>query len=164
MATDNLENLMQAMERERAAFDRYVLGQRDFGEALMKRDWPALERAMANLGTEAAAISDAEVARSSAETFFRLEKGIISEGLSHIALAIPEPKRGLFTDLHRSLKVAAMRAKLENEGLGDYAIASRDLLGAVLDELFPEKKGKIYGPSGRAIQRGHDSLVLNTAL
>ncbi len=57
-----------------------------------------------------------------------------------------------------------MRAKLENAALGDYAAASRDLLGAVLDELFPEKKGRIYGRSGRTIQPGHDSLLLNTAL
>jgi hypothetical protein len=57
-----------------------------------------------------------------------------------------------------------MRARLENEGLGDYAMASRDLLGAVLEELFPDKKGKIYGRSGKAIQRGHDALLLNTAL
>ncbi len=57
-----------------------------------------------------------------------------------------------------------MRAKLENAALGDYAAASRDLLGAVLDELFPEKKGKIYGRSGRTIQPGHDALLLNTAL
>ena len=61
-------------------------------------------------------------------------------------------------------QVAAMRVRLENAAIGDYAKSSGELLGEVLRELFPDKKGKIYGPSGRAVEPGHDAILLNTAM
>ena len=164
MASENFQNLMSAIEREAASFEAYVEGQRDFALALRERDWPALERAMAELEAKATLIMEAEASRAAAETFVRLEYGLLEEGITRLALFFPEPARSDLIDLHRRLRIAAMRAKLENAALGDYAAASRDLLGAVLDELFPEKKGRIYGRSGRTIQPGHDALLLNTAL
>ena len=62
---------------------------------------------------------------------------------------MPEPERGELTDLYRRLKLAAMRAKFENASAGDYAAGNRDLLRAVLEELFPEKKHRMYGKSGQ---------------
>jgi len=164
MSKLNLEGLMGAMRREAEAFDHYVEGQREFEKAMLARDWPGLERAMARLEGSSAEITDAEATRASFETFYRLETGIMTGSTTALAFAIPEPERSAFTDLHRRLRVAAMRARLENDSLGEYATASRNLLGAVLEELFPEKKGRMYGKSGRTVQPGHDALVLNTAL
>jgi hypothetical protein len=164
MGTDNLQSLIAAIERESASFDAYVEGQRIFGTALRARDWPGLEKAMAVLEAQAERIMEAEADRAAAETFVRLEFGILEEGLHRIALVAPEPMRSRLLDTHRRLRIGAMRARLENTALGDYAAASRDLLGSVLEELFPEKRGRIYGRSGKAIQPGHDALLLNTAL
>jgi hypothetical protein len=77
---------------------------------------------------------------------------------------VPEPERTQLTDLFRRLKLAAMRAKFENASAGDYAQGNRDLLRAVLEELFPEKKHRMYGRSGKPVQPDLDALLLNTAL
>ncbi len=164
MASDKLQILLNAIEREASSFEAYVEGQHAFSKALGLRDWPALERAMAELEAKAGLIMEAESARAAAETFVKLEFGILDEGIDRIAFTVPEPTRSVLIDLHRRLRIAAMRARLENSALGDYAAASRELLGAVLEELFPEKKGKIYGRSGRTIQSNHDAILLNTAL
>ena len=81
-----------------------------------------------------------------------------------VALLISEPERSELTDLYRRLKLAAMRAKFENASAKDYAMGNRDLLRAVLEELFPEKKHRMYGKSGKTIQPDLDALLLNTAL
>jgi hypothetical protein len=57
-----------------------------------------------------------------------------------------------------------MRAKFETFSAGEYAVGNRDLLKAVLEELFPEKKHRMYGKSGKAVQPDLDALLLNTAL
>jgi hypothetical protein len=164
MAHEKLETLMTAMEREAEAFDNCIEAQRKFAQALESRDWPGLTRAMEALEERSREISRVEADRITAESFMRLDLGLERGGILEIAMAISEPERTRLTDLHRRLRISAMRVRLENGSLGDYAAASRSLLGTVLEELFPEKKGNIYGKSGRVVHPGHDAILVNTAL
>jgi hypothetical protein len=164
MTPDTVGTLAAAMGAEIACFEAYVAAQRSFAGAMRSRDWPALESAMGLLDELAAALADRESVRAECYERLRAELGCEVGGFYRLALLVPEPRRTDLTDLYRRLKIAAMRAKFENASAGDYAAGNRDLLRAVLEELFPEKKGRIYGRSGRALQPGLDSLLLNTAL
>ena len=62
------------------------------------------------------------------------------------------------------IKLAALRAKFEDASAGDYAAENKSFLKAVIEEIFPEKRCRIYGKSGRAVQPELDAIVLNTAL
>jgi len=164
MPEDSLSSLAVAMESEIAVFDAYVEGQKRFAGALRDRDWRGLQESMSLLESISLRLSEIEGIRVRAEAALRKKTGCTEEGFYRLALLVSEPERTRLTDLYRRLKIGAMRARFENETTGQYAEGSRDLLGSVLEELFPEKKGKIYGRSGRAVQAGHDALVLNTAL
>ncbi|HUX37713.1 MAG TPA: hypothetical protein VMV44_07385 [Rectinemataceae bacterium] len=164
MIADRLADLLSAMEREIAAFDACVAVQKEFSEAVEKRDWPGLETSMGRLDDRFAEIHRVETLRSDAETLLRNELGAPGTGIPSLLFLVPEPSRSLLSDMHRQLRVAAMRVRLENGSIGDYARANRNLLGEVLRELFPDKKGKIYGRSGRAVEPGHDAILLNTAM
>lgn len=164
MIADRLADLLAAMEREIAAFDACVAVQKEFSEAVQKRNWPGLEGSMARLDERFAEIRLVEAIRSEAEFRLREELGAQGTGIPSLLFLVPEPSRSLLSDLHRQLRVAAMRVRLENGSIGDYARANRSLLGEVLRELFPDKKGKIYGRSGRAVEPGHDAILLNTAM
>lgn len=161
---DSVGSLAAAMENEVAVFDAYVAGQKRFATALRDRDWRALQESMSLLESISLRLSEIEERRAAAEAALREATGCAEEGFYRLALLVPEPDRTNLTDLYRRLKIGAMRARFENETAGEYAEGSKQLLGSVLDELFPDKKGKIYGRSGRTIQAGRDALVLNTAL
>jgi hypothetical protein len=155
--------LSAAMSAEIACFEAYVVAQRSFTAAIRARDWTALQTAIGIQDDIARDIADEEAKRAEAFELLRAQTGDAG-GIYRVALLVPEPERSQLTDLYRRLKLAAMRAKFENASAGDYAAGNRDLLRAVLEELFPEKKHRIYGKSGRAVQPGLDALLLNTAL
>jgi hypothetical protein len=128
------------------------------------RDWTALETAISIQDDLTRAIAAKESQRAEAYELLRAQTGCDAGGIYRVALLVPEPHRSELTDLYRRLKLAAMRAKFENASAGDYASGNRELLRAVLEELFPEKKHRMYGKTGRAVQPDLDALLLNTAL
>ena len=160
---ETVHALSAAMTAEIACFEAYIAAQRSFSAAVKARDWIALQTAIGIQDDLAHAITDQEGARVEAFELLRAQTGCEAGGLYRVALLVGEPERSDLTDLYRRLKLAAMRAKFENASAGDYAAGNRDLLRAVLEELFPEKKHKIYGRSGKTVQPGLDAILLNTA-
>jgi hypothetical protein len=160
---DTVETLAFAMSDEIACFEAYVAAQRGFSAALRGREWPALQASMLELDALSSQLGERESVRAEAFEQLRAELGCDAGGMYRVALLVDEPMRTRLTDLYRQLKLSAMRAKFENASAGDYASGNRDLLKAVLDELFPEKKAHIYGRSGKKIQNGLDSVILNSA-
>lgn len=159
-----LAELFAAIEREIGGFEACVAVQKEFEKAIEDRNWLALQAAMASLDDRFSEIGRLEERRSSAEALLRADIGAPGEGIPGLLFHVTEPARSQLADLHRRLRVASMRVRLENAAIGDYARTSRELLGEVLRELFPDKKGKIYGRSGRAVEPGHDAILLNTAM
>ncbi len=163
-------SLAAAIEGEIAGFDAYVEAQKAFSAALRGRDWPALQETTNLLESLAAHLGEVEAARAEAEAALRAALGLQPrsegemEGFYRLISLLPEPERSALADLYRRLKICVMRAKFENRAAGDYATAQRALLGSVLEELFPEKKGRIYGRAGKTIQAGHDAILLDAAL
>jgi hypothetical protein len=161
---ENVFALTGAMSAEVGCFEAYVAAQRSFTSAMRARDWTALQLAIGIQDDLTRAIAAKESERAEAYERLRAQMGCEAGGIYRLALLIPEPERSELTDLYRRLKLAAMRAKFENASAGDYATGNRELLRAVLEELFPEKKHRMYGKSGKAVQPDLDALLLNTAL
>jgi hypothetical protein len=161
---DTIGALATAMKEEIACLEDYIGGQKAFAQALKDRDWRILQTTMDDLEGISRRLASIEEVRAEAESSLRAETECREQGFYRLAFMVCEPERTALTDLYRQLKISAMRAKFENGASGDYAEGNHVLLGAVLEELFPEKKGRIYGRSGHAVVSGHDSLLLNTAL
>ena len=164
MSQETVESLIAAMAAEVACFEAYVAAQRSFNTALHERDWVALQSAMGLVDDISHALAARESARAEVFELLRAELGCEASGLYRLALLVSEPQRSDLTDLYRKLKITAMRAKFEIASASDFASTNKNLMQAVLEELFPEKKGRIYGRSGKAVQPGMDSLVVNAAL
>jgi hypothetical protein len=156
--------LSNAMSAEIASFEAYVAAQRSFAETMRARDWSALQKAIGVQDEIARAIAEEEGRRTEFFELLRAQTSCEAEGMYRVALLVSEPERSQLTDLYRRLKLAAMRAKFENASAGDYAATNRNFIGAVLEELFPEKKCRIYGKTGKAVQPDLDALLFNTAL
>lgn len=160
---ETVETLAGAMRTEIACFEAFVAAERSFAGALRDRDWIALQTAMDMIDDIMRAVAEREGVRAEAFELLRSQLGSEDESFYRVALRVPEPKRSELTDLFRQLKLAAMRARFETAAANDYATSNRELLRAVLEELFPEKRGRIYGRSGQPVQPGLDALLLNRA-
>jgi ribosomal protein L16 Arg81 hydroxylase len=163
MPKETVETLAQAMRAEIACFEAFVAAERSFSSALRDRDWGALQTAMSLIDEITRALADREGVRAESFELLRSEVGCEEEGLYRVALCVEEPERSELTDLFRRLKIAAMRARFESAATNDYATSNRELLRAVIEELFPEKRGRIYGRSGHVTQPGLDAVLLNTS-
>jgi len=163
-SSDTVETLAAAMRAEITCFEAYVAAERSFAGALRDRDWIALQTAMDLIDEIMRAVAAREGVRAEAFELLRSRLGCEDESFYRVALRVEEPARSELTDLYRRLKLAAMRARFETAAANDYATSNRELLRAVLDELFPEKRGRIYGRTGQPVQPGLDALLLNTAL
>ena len=164
VSKESVANLVTSMEGEVACLEEYIIGQKAFSAALKDR---GMDGPPGRHGWARGPVPQARGLRAPARPVRSRQSGprlaAPTRDSTALALLIQEPERTCLTDLYRRLKLTAMRAKFENKASESYASGSRDLLGAILEELFPEKRGRIYGPSGRAVAAGHDSLVLNTA-
>jgi hypothetical protein len=161
---EGVRSLSKAMEAEIACFELYIASQRSFSAAVRDRDWGALQTATAMLEEISAGLGECERVRAAAFEFLKKSLGCEDEGLYRVALLVSEPERTELTEQFRRLKLCAMRAKFEGVAAGEHAAGHRNFLRGVLEELFPEKKARIYGRSGLALQPGMNALVLDTAL
>ena len=56
-----------------------------------------------------------------------------------------------------------MRARVENDALSAWTDASSGLLHGLLEELYPERRGRIYGRHGKAMASAERPVLLDAA-
>lgn len=64
-------------------------------------------------------------------------------------------------ELYRSVKFEAAKLRFSAEALSAYLGESRALVSGLLEAVFPEKRGKIYGKSGVERSAGLGGIVLD---
>lgn len=157
--------LFAAICEEADCFELYVENQKLLDAAVLDRDWPALERALSVLQGFADKAGRLEKEREAAYAAFLGAAGLdAGTGLYRAALATAEPQRTNLGNAFRRLKLAAMRARIGTRIMDDSVSSGQATLRLVLDELFPEKRGKIYGSTGKPAPADYPSLVLDTAM
>lgn len=149
---------------EVAALDYFVEQQRQVHAAIRSRAWPELELAMQRANLAAAMVADEEAERhlvwQQLLQQYRLpEHSTVKDVLE----TIPEDFRGMMSAACRNLRLAASRAKLENDALRSFAGTMAENLASIIQELFPERKGAIYGRTGTIRKAGSAPIVLDTA-
>jgi hypothetical protein len=131
-------------------------------EALKDKDWPRLEKALQHLDFQAEGLSCLEERRN--EIWKGLQwRTLGREGRFYETVAqLPAEFKEILTRLHRDLKIQAVGLKGMTQGLATYLQTAGSLIQAVIQEIQPALKGRLYSRSGYL--RGGDAqpLVLNT--
>ena len=164
----NDQRLMTVLRKTRdqaAALDAFVDRQREVAKAVRARDWTALERSLDLAGAAADTVQDAERERREAWFDFLCESGLPDDStVFRASLALPIEYRAPLNDAYRALRLSAMRARIENDALSGFVGSAADTLRNAMETVFPERRGRIYGRSGRATHAEIGALVLDTAL
>jgi len=163
--TTKIPALIRSVLDEAAALEKYLEERKVLSDAIRRRDWSALQDVLLRIEGIALLAEATERNRSALWEEILADNGLPSDSsVYRLALGVPEPERSMLSDAYRRLKVAALRARVENEALGEYVGETAGTIRSVVEELYPEQKGRIYGRSGHAVAAGARPIVLDTAL
>jgi len=157
-----LQDLLTMMELQIEGMGRFQLTQLEVRDALKAKDWPTLERALQSLDFHAEGLRCLEERRHELWTDIQLQVLGRQGRFFETAARLPEELREPLLRLHRDLKVQTNGLKGLNQVLTAYLQTAGALIQAVIQELQPALKGRLYSRSGYL--RGGDAqpLVLNT--
>lgn len=164
MRTQSIQRFLDTAASLAQALDTFVDRQRAVTQAVRDKDWPALEAALreANRASEAVGMLEAE--RAGAWSHLLADLGLPPETtVFRASLALPLDQRSPLTDAYRALRLSALRARIENQALNDFVGSAASALATAIEEIFPGRKGRVYGKSGRPKAGAQGALVLNAA-
>lgn len=157
-----LKDLVTVMELQIQGMQGFQQTQLAARDALNGKDWPALERALHSLDFQAEGLRCLEERRhdlwSSLQVRLMGREGRFYETLPYL----PEDCRQPLTRLHQELKVQTVGLRGLSQGLAAYVQTAGALVKAVVHELQPSLKGRMYSRSGSPRTSQAQPLVLNT--
>lgn len=160
-----VDALERVLKSQIELLERTAVEHRELQSAVMDRDWQALEEYMARLSVRSGELSELERRRHDAYRNLREQLELDSgDGFFEVLTRLDNGPRARLAELYRNLKVAVMRLAGQNGNLESYVSASSETLEQVLAELFPQRKGTIYGRSGVATAKDSRAFVVNRTL
>jgi hypothetical protein len=124
-------------------------------DALINRQWADYERLTASMSGLGAAFLKLEERRT--ELFGDAGwRRFYDE-----AARLPPGKRDRLTALYRRLKMQTLEIRLANESLAEYIKESRAAVNRILENAYPDRKGKIYSSAGTERETEMKSVLLN---
>jgi len=164
MDTKRLMTFIELAGQQTKALDLFVDEQRGVTGAVRARDWTALEHALERAALLAEEVAAAEARRADAWADFLDEAQLpIDSTVFKASLSLPVEYRSLLNDAYRALRLSSMRARIENEALSYFVGDAATTLRQAIETLFPDRKGKIYGKSGRAHHANSAAMILDQA-
>lgn len=164
MNTITLESFLDKTAALSVVLDRFVEEQRVVASAVRARNWLDLEESLKRSYATAEMATVAEQERVAAWETLVTDLGLPSDSsVFRVSLALPLAARSPLTDAYRLLRLSAMRARIENGALDSFVGTAESTLARTIEELFPGRKGRVYGKSGKTRAVGSDALVLDAA-
>lgn len=157
-----LGDLISAMELQARGLEIFQGTQLETHDALKTKDWPALERALKALDAQAEGLRYLEERR--AALWADVQKRTLGrEGRFYETVPLlPQEFREPLTRLHQKIKLGAAGLRGLNQAIASYVRTAGALIQAVIHEIQPALKGRLYSRSGSLRGASGHPLVLNT--
>ncbi|PKL08377.1 MAG: hypothetical protein CVV51_09280 [Spirochaetae bacterium HGW-Spirochaetae-7] len=156
--------IQRAGEQARV-LDSFVEEQRAVAGAVRSRDWPRLEQALERAAAAAESVSFAETSRAEAWAAFLDDLDQAPDTtVFRASLSLPVEYRSTLNDAYRALRFSAMRARIENDALSGFVGSAATTLRQAVETLFPDRKGRLYGKTGKPHHAVTGAMILDRAL
>lgn len=141
-------------------FSQMLIEMRSF---LMKRSWTDLEESMNSLGTVGDRMNLIEKERvqlfGDLKSLLRVrDDSGFQQVVSHIS---NEEDKALLSESFRKLRLATVKSQAICEGIGFYTRTKSQAVMAILDEVIPVRRGKLYSRHGKPTEAESSALFLN---
>jgi len=157
----SLQDLRTVMELQVQGMTGFQATQLAARDALKAKDWSALDRALRSLDFQSEGLRCLEERRH--DLWARIQLQYLGrEGRFYETVPrLPEPFREPLTRLHRDLKAQTLGLRALSQGLAAYVQTAGALIQAVVHEIQPDLKGRLYSRTGRIRGGEAQPLVLN---
>jgi hypothetical protein len=133
--------------------------------AVAQRDWPAAESIIDGLRERADRFAGLEQVRHEAYLEMLHSVGATESVPFPVALGrLDDGSRRRLTELYRRLKAALFRVRSVSEGLDAFVAALVTTTRGILEEIYPSRKGRMYGRRGQVAGTEDWALVVNRHL
>ncbi len=133
--------------------------------AVLQKDWIALEACVREMKAIAQGIEECEQKRTESYRVLKAALGLKPDDSFYEVLSrLPIEDRQELAELYRRLRIGIVKVRSITDGIDAYVTATVGTMRDILDELFPERKGKIYSRSGTVSSADASSLVVNHRL
>lgn len=158
----SVDALIELIEREIILLQGMAAAERRLQRAIMTRDWAAVEEAIHGMQVVSEEIGQVEARRHAVYQSIRVKLGS-SDGDSFYRLlaTVDSDTRLKLSNLYRELKVAVLAVRSFNDGIDAYVRGAIGTLNRVLEELHPDRRGRIYARDGATEGRGTTALVVD---
>jgi hypothetical protein len=158
----SLKDLITAMELQVQGLEMFQNSQLEARDALKAKDWPVLERVLRALDFQAEGLRYLEERRAGLWKGIQLRvlgrEGRFYETVPHLPSEFREP----LTKLHQQLKLGAASLHGLSQAIAAYVQTASALIQAVVHEIQPALKGRLYSRTGSLKTTSGNPLVLNT--
>jgi hypothetical protein len=131
-------------------------------DAVINREWADYEYLMesiGNIGTQFEALEEEREAIFS--EFSGALLGPEKDRFYALTSRLPEKERNELTALYRRLKMETLQIKLTNDSLMEYLREAKSAVAGLLENAYPDRKGRIYSKKGISREAEMKSIVLN---
>ncbi|AEF84493.1 hypothetical protein TREPR_1918 [Treponema primitia ZAS-2] len=134
--------------------------------AVTGREWADFEGYLGSLAAIGDEFEALDQERVQIFTDLAKEMGFNHEGVGFYSFAarLPEPERRELSELYRRIKMKTLEVRFTNDSLTDYLSEAQTIVSGFLEEVFPERKGRLYTRQGVQADPAPRSLVLNQSL
>lgn len=166
MSIDALSvKLANLMNKETEILDSISVEEEKLQQSLRESNWEKMESIISNLSPLSENMEKVEDERN--KVYMKLKTRLNktdSDGFYAVAMHMKGQNREDCLGGYRKMKVALLRMQGITAGIDQYVRAVGDTSKAVLDEVFPHRKGRIYSNRGCEKPVQADPMILNRHL
>ena len=160
--TAELDNLKYLLNQEVELLESFARQEQKLQDAIVDREWDRLEGIVNEMSDASQSVLSVEQERHDSYTRVRQEVGCPSDvGFYDFVAHLDLADRMEVSELYRRLKVAVMRVQALTGGIGSYITSATSAIRDVLDELYPERKGRIYSRAGHHAAPDDRAMVVD---
>ena len=159
------QKLIRHMEEEIALLDSFAKIEESVRLYIRESDWENLNAALLEIEPVSVGIEKAEEQRGAVYTELREALGEPAQaGFYQVAVRLDSDKREQLSALYRTLKLSVIKIQGITWSIDAHVRAVGNTISQVLDELFPHRKGKIYGNTGESRAADSGPILINQSL
>jgi hypothetical protein len=157
-----VENLKELLNREVELLESFAREEQKLQSAIVDREWDRLEYIVNEMSEASERVLAVETERHECYTRVREELGCeAQDSFYDFASRLELGDRMEISELYRRLKVAVMRVQALTGGIGSYITSATSAIRDVLDELYPQRKGRIYSRAGHHTAPDDRAMVVD---
>lgn len=164
-SAENTSRLLTVLRRELKLLEEYNKGCEALHKDLVGKNWNGLETTLNLLRGSAAELEERDREREDLIRDLKKDAGLQEEASFRMLLTRLEPEVGSEVGILKSrIRHAVNILQVRLKGIGRYSDNQTGILGDMLSEIMPEKKGKIYTSSGVKSPGENRPLLINHRL